>query len=91
MGGEPFYLTCPKVVKVNLTGNLQPWVSAKDVILELLAGFTTKGNVGKVLEYAGPGVATLTVPERGHHHQHGRRAGRHHLGLPQRRRDDGGS
>ncbi len=64
MGGGPFYLTCPKVVKVNLTGKLQPWVSAKDVILTILRMLTTKGNVGTVIEYAGDGVKTLSVPER---------------------------
>jgi len=64
MGGGAFYLTCPRVVKVHLTGKLNPWVSAKDVILKVLEIFTTKGNVGTVLEYGGPGVDTLTVPER---------------------------
>jgi len=64
MGGGPFYMTCPKVVKVNLTGKLQPWVSAKDVILALLEIMTTKGNVGTVIEYGGDGVRTLSVPER---------------------------
>jgi len=64
MAGEPFYLTCPNVIKIFLTGELQPWVSAKDVILKILEIFTTKGNVGCVFEYAGPGVATLSVPER---------------------------
>ncbi len=64
MGGEPFYLSMPRVVKVNLTGQLQPFVSAKDVILELLRRLTVKGGVGKVMEFAGPGLATLTVPER---------------------------
>ncbi len=64
MGGGPFYLTCPKVVKVNLTGKLQPWVSAKDVILSILRMLTTKGNVGTVIEYGGEGVRTLSVPER---------------------------
>jgi len=64
MGGGPFYLSCPKVVKINLTGELQPWVSAKDVILKVLEIFTTKGNVGTVFEYDGPGVKTLSVPER---------------------------
>ncbi|MEW5937406.1 MAG: aconitate hydratase [Candidatus Thermoplasmatota archaeon] len=64
MAGEPFYLTCPRVVNINLTGKLKPWVSAKDVILRVLAIFTTKGNVGTVFEYGGPGVRTLTVPER---------------------------
>jgi aconitate hydratase len=64
MGGAPFYLTCPKVVKVNLTGRLKPWVSAKDVILSILRMLTTKGNVGTVVEYGGEGVKTLTIPER---------------------------
>ncbi len=64
MGGGPFYLTCPKVVRVNLTGKLPPWVAAKDVILALLEKLTTKGNVGTVIEYAGDGVRTLSVPER---------------------------
>lgn len=65
MGGGPFYLTMPKVVGVKLTGKLQPWVSAKDIILELLRLISVKGGVGKVMEFYGPGVKTLTVPERG--------------------------
>ncbi len=64
MGGGPFYLTYPKVCLVKLTGQLQPWVSAKDVVLKMLELFSTKGNVGWMIEYGGPGVATLTVPER---------------------------
>lgn len=64
MAGEPFYLQCPKVIRINLTGKLQPWVSAKDIILHLLQIFTTKGNVGCVFEYGGPGISDLTVPER---------------------------
>lgn len=64
MAGESFSLKMPMVVKVNLTGKLQPWVSAKDVILEVLRRETVKGGVGCVYEYTGPGVATLTVPER---------------------------
>jgi len=64
MAGEPFYLTCPSVVKINLTGKLSPWVSAKDVILKVLEIFTTKGNVGTILEYGGEGIASLSVPER---------------------------
>jgi aconitate hydratase len=64
MGGGPFHLTCPKVVKINLTGKLQPWVSAKDVILAVLEVLTTKGNVGTVVEYGGAGVGALSVPER---------------------------
>lgn len=64
MGGGPYYLTCPRICRVNLTGEPRPWVSAKDVILKILEIFTTKGNVGVVIEYDGPGVKTLTVPER---------------------------
>ncbi len=64
MGGGPFYLNMPKVLGVHLTGQLPPWVSAKDVILEILRRLTVKGGVGKVLEYYGPGVASLSVPER---------------------------
>lgn len=64
MGGGPYYLTMPKVCKVNLTGKLSPWVAAKDIILEVLRILTVKGGVGKVIEYAGEGVKTLTVPER---------------------------
>lgn len=64
MGGGPFYLTCPRVIRVYLTGNLGPWVSAKDVILHLLGLLTTKGNVGTAVEYAGPGVSALSVPQR---------------------------
>ena len=64
MGGGPYYLTMPKVVKVNLKGKLSPWVAAKDIILEVLRILTVKGGVGKVIEYAGEGVKTLTVPER---------------------------
>jgi aconitate hydratase len=64
MGGGPFYLTCPKVIKINLEGRLRPWVSAKDVILTVLKRLTTKGNVGTVIEYGGDGIKTLSVPER---------------------------
>jgi aconitate hydratase len=64
MGGGPFFLTTPKVTGVNLTGELQPWVTAKDVILEVLRRLTVKGGVGRILEYCGPGVETLSVPER---------------------------
>lgn len=64
MAGGPFYLTYPKVIRVNLYGKLQPWCSAKDIVLEILRLLTTKGNVGTVIEYGGPGIATLTVPER---------------------------
>jgi len=64
MAGVPFYLNMPQVVAVRLTGELAPWASAKDVILEMLRRLGVKGGVGKVLEYLGPGLKALTVPER---------------------------
>ncbi len=64
MGGGPFYLTSPTVIFVKLSGKLQPGVSAKDVILKVLSVYGTNGNVGRVLEYGGPGVASLGVPAR---------------------------
>ena len=64
MAGKPFYLRMPKVVLVKLTGKLGPWVSAKDVILELLRRLSVKGGIGKVMEYGGEGVKSLTVPDR---------------------------
>jgi len=64
MAGGLFYLTCPKVLGVKLTGRLNDWVAAKDVILKLLGILTTKGNVGWAVEYFGPGAATLSVPQR---------------------------
>jgi len=64
MAGGPFYLTCPKVLGVKLTGKLNDWVAAKDIILKLLSILTTKGNVGWVVEYFGRGVSTLSVPQR---------------------------
>lgn len=64
MGGGTYYITMPKMVRVNLTGKLSPWVAAKDVILEVLRIMTVKGGVGKIIEYGGEGVKTLSVPER---------------------------
>ncbi|MBQ4151149.1 MAG: aconitate hydratase [Clostridia bacterium] len=64
MGGGAYYITYPKVVKVELVGKLRPWVAAKDVILEVLRRLSVKGGVGKVMEYVGEGVKTLSVPER---------------------------
>lgn len=64
MGGGPYYLTMPKVCRVVLKGKLKPWVSAKDIILEVLRQLTVKGGVGKIVEYGGDGIASLTVPER---------------------------
>jgi aconitate hydratase len=65
MGGGPFYTAMPEVWLVRLVGNRQPWVAAKDIIFELLRRLTVKGGVGKIIEYGGPGVADLSVPERG--------------------------
>ena len=64
MGGGPYWLTMPGIVRINLTGKLQPWVSAKDIILEVLRRLTVKGGVGKIMEYGGDGIASLSVPER---------------------------
>jgi aconitate hydratase len=64
MGGGAFYITCPKVIGVKLSGSLPKWAASKDIILKLLSILTTKGNVGCVVEYFGPGVSTLTVPQR---------------------------
>ena len=65
MAGQPFHLNMPEVIGVHLTGSLGPWVSAKDVILELLRQLSVKGGVGKVMEYFGHGVKTLSVTDRG--------------------------
>jgi aconitate hydratase len=64
MAGEPFRLRCPEVVLVRLEGALRPWVTAKDIILELLRRVSVKGGVGRVFEYGGPAVESLSVPER---------------------------
>jgi len=64
MGGGAYYITMPKMVRVNLIGKLAPWVSAKDIILEVLRILTVKGGVGKIVEYGGEGVKSLSVPER---------------------------
>ena len=64
MGGGPFYLKMPQIIKVNLIGKLKPFVSAKDIILEVLRKLSVKGGVGKIVEYGGPGVASLSIPER---------------------------
>ncbi len=64
MGGGAYYITVPEVIKVNLTGELKPYVAAKDIILEVLRILSVKGGVGKVVEYGGDGVKTLSVPER---------------------------
>ena len=64
MGGGAYYITMPKMFKVNLTGKLNPFVTAKDVSLEILRILSVKGGVGAIIEWGGPGVKTLTVPER---------------------------
>jgi aconitate hydratase len=64
MAGGPFHLNVPEVLRVNLVGELPPWTGAKDIILELLRRLTVKGGVGRIIEYGGPGVALLTVPQR---------------------------
>ncbi len=64
MAGKPFYMSCPKVIGIRLSGSLRPWSTAKDVALKMLEIFSTKGNVGCVFEYFGEGVASLSVPER---------------------------
>ena len=64
MGGEPCHLKMPEIVSVRLKGKLPPWVASKDIVLELLGRLTVRGGVGKVFEFGGPGVRTLSVPER---------------------------
>ncbi len=64
MGGGAYYITIPKTVKIELKGKLSPWVAAKDIILEVLRIMSVKGGVGKIIEYCGEGVKTLSVPER---------------------------
>ena len=64
MGGGAYRIEMPRIVRVNLTGSLSPWVSAKDVILEILRRLSVKGGIGKIIEYGGPGVSSLSVPER---------------------------
>ena len=65
MAGMPFFIPRPKVLGVELRGRLKPWVAAKDIILEVLRCLTVRGGVGKIIEYYGEGVGSLTVPERG--------------------------
>jgi aconitate hydratase len=65
MAGAPFYTKIPKIVGVKLTGSLRPWVTAKDIILEMLRRLSVKGGVGKIFEYYGEGIKSLGVPQRG--------------------------
>ena len=71
MGGGTYYITYPKIVKVELTGKLNPWVAAKDVILEVLRILSVKGGVGKVIEYCGEGVKSLSVPGESDYYKYG--------------------
>ena len=64
MGGGPYFLPMPKILRITLEGQLRPWVSAKDIILEVLRRLTVKGGVGRIVEYGGPGIACISVPER---------------------------
>jgi len=64
MGGGAYYIPTPQMVRITLTGKLSPWIAAKDIILEVLRRMSVKGGVGKIIEYAGEGVKTLSVPER---------------------------
>lgn len=64
MGGGTYYIPMPKIVKITLRGRLHPWVSAKDIILEVLRRMTVKGGVGKIIEYGGEGILSLSVPQR---------------------------
>jgi aconitate hydratase len=64
MGGGPYHVVMPRVTSVWLTGRLRPWVSAKDVIMELLRRLTVRGGSGRIFEYGGPGAATLSLPQR---------------------------
>ena len=82
MGGGAYYINMPKVIRVELTGSLRPFVTAKDVSLELLRILSVKGGVGHVIEWGGLGVASLSVPERATITNMGHGAGRYHLHFP---------
>jgi aconitate hydratase len=64
MGGGAYYIRMPKMYKVNLTGKLRPFVTAKDISLEILRILSVKGGVGAIIEWGGPGIKELSVPER---------------------------
>ena len=87
MGGGAYYLTAPRVINVHLTGRLQPWATAKDVVLKVLSILSTKGNVGCVCEYTGEGIDRSDCAGESNHHQYGRRDGRDYIHLPQRQAD----
>ena len=82
MGGGAYYITMPKMVRINLSGKLSSWVSAKDVILEVLRILTVKGGVGKIIEYGGEGVQIADCAGACHHHKYGCRVGCNHLHFP---------
>ena len=88
MGGGAYYITMPKMLKVNLRGRLRPFVTAKDVSLEILRLLSVKGGVGYIIEWGGEGIKTLSVPERDDY-QYGNGAGRHNFDFPFRRSDAG--
>ena len=85
MAGFPWEVLYPKLIGVRLTGELSGWASPKDVILKLAGILTVKGGTNRVVEYFGPGLRVPLLHRQGDHHQHGRRAGRHHEHLPLRR------
>ena len=85
IAGEPLHLRMPQVWGVRLTGRLPDWVSAKDVVLEMLRRHGVDGGVDRVIEYHGPGLARALGDGPARHRQHGRRARRHHDGVPRRR------
>ena len=85
MGGSPFELNMPQVVRIHLKGKLQrPWVTAMDVILEILRRLTVKGGVGKIMEYGGSGGKRPERPGTCNHNKHGRGTGRYNIDIPKR-------
>ena len=87
MAGEPYHVKMPEIWGVRLEGELPEWVSAKDVILEMLRRHDVDGGYGRIIEYHGPGLAGSERDGPPRDRQHGRRAGRHHQRVPLRRRD----
>ena len=89
MGGGAYYITMPKMYKVNLTGRLNPFVTAKDVSLEILRILSVKGGVGAIIEWGRPRRGDTVRTGKSYHHQHGHGTGRDDLHLPVRRSDKG--
>ena len=87
MAGGAYYINMPRMFKVNLTGKLPPWVSAKDVSLEILRILSVRGGRGAIIEWGGEGLQNALRPRARHHRQHGHRTGRDHVHLPRRRSD----